>query len=65
MNRKSNITRMSALLIVAIVNIFGLISSGHLQQIRTVDAARLLLSGLLIGVALGQLRVNRASGPRT
>ena len=60
MNQRTQTARVSALLIIAIVNLFLLMSSGHLADIRAVDSVRLLLSGLLIGLAIGQVRLNRA-----
>ena len=64
MTMKSRTPRVAALIAIALVNLFGLMSSGHLEQIRTVDTLRLLLSGLLIGLAIGQLRLHRAAAGR-
>jgi hypothetical protein len=60
MRPRTRNSRIAALLLVASVNFFAMISSGRLQEIRTVDAVRLILTGLLIGLAIGQLRLSRA-----
>jgi hypothetical protein len=60
MNMKARTPRIAALLAIALVNVFGLINSGRLQDIRTIDTLRLVATGVLIGVAIGLLRPNRA-----
>jgi hypothetical protein len=62
---KSKTSRIIGLLVIALVNLFGLFSSDRFQEIRSVDAARLLLSGLLIGLAIAQIRLNRATASRS
>lgn len=42
----------ATLLIVAIINLQGVISSPRWEQIRSVDALRLFAGGLLIGAAV-------------
>ena len=64
MTMKTRTARVVALLVIAMVNLFGLMSSGRFDEVRTVDALRLLLSGLLIGLAVGQARLDRTVGAK-
>lgn len=57
---RTKTARIAALLVIALVNVFGLINSGRLQEIRAVDTIRLVVTGVLIGVAIGLQRPNRA-----
>jgi hypothetical protein len=53
MKLKPRPSRVAVLLAIAVINLSALIISGRFADIRTVDALRLLLSGILIGVAIG------------
>jgi hypothetical protein len=44
MKIKSKTSRIAALLVIAMVNLFRLIASGHLQDMRTVDTLSALVA---------------------
>lgn len=61
MTIKTKTPHVLALLAIAAVNLATLVTSGRLQEMRDVDALRLLLSGILLGIVIGQLRFTRTA----